>query len=296
MNCRDFSEIADSYLSNELLVETNHEVIRHLESCAGCRSLLAERRAFRDRLKRAISDARDSHVDTAFAAKLRESLQSTAQPRSLFAGFRLAFAAAAVLLMTIVGVVIYRSVGDPALESAVNSAVPEPIASVPAPLSVVPIALKTASVEAFGDHKNCALSHNLKERPISLAKAAETVDVVNRDFDKTVMDALKEKFGGDVEMIKAHYCLFNGRYFAHAVVSLRKRTISVLMTKLSADEVSSYEPAACGSDGDLNAACFSSGGYGVFVVSDAGEDEAVTVALSLSDVLGRHIARTKASI
>lgn len=296
MNCRDLSEIADSYLSNELLVETNHDVIRHLEGCANCRSLLAERRAFRDRLKRAIADARESHLDTAFAAKLRESLRAKAQPKPLFAGFRLAFAAAAVVLFAIVGVVIFRSVGDPPLESAVNSVVPEPIASVAVALPIVPVVLKTASVEAFGDHKNCALSHNLKERPISLAKAAETVDVVNRDFDKSVMEALKEKFGGDVELIKAHYCLFNGRYFAHAVVSLRKRTLSMLMTKLSAEEVSSSEPAACGSDGDLRAACFSSGGYGVFVVADTSEAEAVTVASSLSAAIAGHIGRTKASV
>ena len=295
MNCKEFGEIADSYLSNELLVETNHEVIRHLEGCADCRSLLADRRAFRDRLKQAIADARESHIDTAFAAKLRESLRAKAQPKPMFAGFRLALAAAAVLLLAIIGVVTFRSWSDPVIESAVNSAVPVPTADVPERLSVVPIALKTASAEAFGDHRNCALSHNLKERPISLEKAAKTVDDVNRDFDKSVMDALKEKFGGNVELIKAHYCVFNGRHFAHAVVSLRKRTISVLMTKLSAEDVSSHEPSACGSDGDLSSACFSAGGYGVFVVSDAGEAEAITVAGSLSGAIGVHIARARAS-
>lgn len=294
MNCRELREITDSYLNDELLVETNHDVLRHLEGCAECREVLADRRAFRARLKQAIVDARDSHVDTAFAAKLRESLRPA--PRPLFGGFRLAIAAAAVLLAVVAGFVVLRFGEGSANESASNTAAPRPVESPAAPLRIVPATLREISDEAFGDHKNCALSHNLKERPISLEKAAETVDVVNRDFDKSVIEALKEKFGGDVEMIKAHYCLFNGRYFAHAVVSLRKRTLSVLMTKLSADEVSSFEPAACGSDGDLNAACFSSGGYGVFVVSDAGDDEAVTVAASLSDALGRHITRTKASV
>ena len=31
MQCREFRDIADSYLGNELIVETNHEVISHLE-------------------------------------------------------------------------------------------------------------------------------------------------------------------------------------------------------------------------------------------------------------------------
>lgn len=292
MNCRDFSEIADSYLSNELLVETNHDVIRHLESCADCRSLLAERRAFRARLKQAIAESRESHVDTAYAAKLRENLRASSERKPLFAGFRLAFAAAAVLLVAMAGLLVFRS-GDTPIESA---KVPEPIAEKPRPPQIVPAALIEVSADAFGDHKNCALSHNLKEKPISLAKAADTVDIVNRDFDKSVIDALKEKFGGEVALIKAHYCMFSGRYFTHAVVSLRKRTISVLVTKLSSDEVSSFEPASCGSDGDLNAACFSSGGYGIFVVSDSGGSELVTLAASLSAPFSSHLARAKASV
>jgi anti-sigma factor RsiW len=110
MNCRDFSEIADSYLSNELLVETNHDVIRHLEDCRECRTMLAERRALRERLKRAIVEARESHVDTAFAAKLKEGLRSSvSRPRPMFAGFRLAFAAAAVLLVAVFGLILLRS-------------------------------------------------------------------------------------------------------------------------------------------------------------------------------------------
>jgi hypothetical protein len=111
-----------------------------------------------------------------------------------------------------------------------------------------------------------------------------------------VVEALKEKFGSEVKLLRAHYCLFNGRYFAHAIVSLRRRTISVLMTKLSEGEVSSFEPSECGSDDVLNAACFSSGGYGIFVVSDTDESEALTAAVSLSKALGRHIARAKTSI
>ena len=44
MQCCDLREVADSYLSDELLVETNHEVIVHLEACADCHRELSARR------------------------------------------------------------------------------------------------------------------------------------------------------------------------------------------------------------------------------------------------------------
>ena len=44
MYCKEFKGIMDSYISDELLIETNHEVLRHLENCSDCRDELAERR------------------------------------------------------------------------------------------------------------------------------------------------------------------------------------------------------------------------------------------------------------
>ena len=38
--CEKIRGYLDSYISNELLVETNHEVLRHLEGCPDCREEL----------------------------------------------------------------------------------------------------------------------------------------------------------------------------------------------------------------------------------------------------------------
>ena len=38
MHCRDVRELADSFLTGQLLVETNHEVVKHLETCPECRA------------------------------------------------------------------------------------------------------------------------------------------------------------------------------------------------------------------------------------------------------------------
>ena len=45
MECRDVREMADSFLGEELLTETNHEILRHLDTCPVCRADLAGRRA-----------------------------------------------------------------------------------------------------------------------------------------------------------------------------------------------------------------------------------------------------------
>ncbi len=48
--CQEIRELLDSYLSNELLVETNHAVLRHLATCTSCSSEAERRRATRDLL------------------------------------------------------------------------------------------------------------------------------------------------------------------------------------------------------------------------------------------------------
>lgn len=47
MPCKEFREHVDSYLKDELPVETNHDVIQHLEACAAANSPRAVRFARR---------------------------------------------------------------------------------------------------------------------------------------------------------------------------------------------------------------------------------------------------------
>jgi anti-sigma factor RsiW len=49
--CQRCRELMDSYVSNELLVETNLDVIRHLEGCAECRAHAEARRRTRELLR-----------------------------------------------------------------------------------------------------------------------------------------------------------------------------------------------------------------------------------------------------
>lgn len=75
MDCRDFKEMLDSYLCEELAVETNHSILRHAELCGPCRGEMAARRELRSRLRRVCSRERMS-ADA--ATRLRERLRCEA--------------------------------------------------------------------------------------------------------------------------------------------------------------------------------------------------------------------------
>jgi len=77
MECRDVRELADSYLSEQLLVETNHELLRHLETCPDCRGDMAGRRALRDGLRSAFARAEGLRPRPEFAVELMTTLRAS---------------------------------------------------------------------------------------------------------------------------------------------------------------------------------------------------------------------------
>jgi anti-sigma factor (TIGR02949 family) len=52
--CKRIRMQLDHYLSNELSVETDHEVMKHLEACAACSQALAARMRVKNLLRRAV--------------------------------------------------------------------------------------------------------------------------------------------------------------------------------------------------------------------------------------------------
>ncbi len=81
MRCQEFREMTDSYLSDELLVETNHEVLRHLENCAFCRKEFAAHRALRTRVRAAVKGAPDVQINPIFVRRLKANLRQNAFQR-----------------------------------------------------------------------------------------------------------------------------------------------------------------------------------------------------------------------
>src|SRR6266496_4563692 len=53
-HCKRIRSYLDSYLNNELTVETNHEVLTHLENCEECARSLEDRARLKAQLKHAV--------------------------------------------------------------------------------------------------------------------------------------------------------------------------------------------------------------------------------------------------
>jgi len=79
MQCRDARELLDSFIGEELLVETNHDVLRHLATCPECSAELENRRRLRTGLRQAFSRSADLQVRPEFASELTAQLRASSR-------------------------------------------------------------------------------------------------------------------------------------------------------------------------------------------------------------------------
>ena len=311
MECREFREVADSYLSDELLVETNHDVIAHLEACADCRRELAARRELRLTLRSSFANTEELRIDEQFAANLRTDLLRVASTASTSPslGRRVWMSiAACVLLAASLGLIVFsnrrqsRPLGDRQNPNhAEASPATTPIrATNPTDASLV---LAEISTFAAGDHRDCAINHRLPQRPIDLEEAGRKHDPAYLNLTKTVMSNLSN-FNEPVELVMAHSCVFNGRWFGHVVIRYRGRLASLLVTRLvQTDELTAKQAPtgiapeaqviACSRSGGFQISCFRTMRHAIFVVSDLEETENLTLARRLAPPVYEHVVRSE---
>ena len=225
MDCRNFKEVLDSYLSDELAVETNHAVMRHAEHCPNCRNEMGARRNLRGVLQAA---ATTTIASPEFRHRLRERLRAAALTEadvlqavqetpgeSFFAKWvgrfsmpQFALATAAFLLVLLSSVYLFS--GSNNVQAAVLS---------PAILQ-----------QAAGDHDHCAAFW----RNLTQGENDPVHDI--KDYDPSLQDLGKyspHKTLG-LQFHYAHVCNQDGRQFVHLVYSRGKDLISLLVTRRNA--------------------------------------------------------------
>lgn len=311
MNCQQFREMIDSYISDELLVETNHDVLHHLENCPACRQELSARRELRGKIRAAVRNAPEMQIDPNFAATLRNSLRETAlrptfrEKINAVTNLKI-LATACILLAFFLGVfwIVRRSPSEIAYTDNKNPTNKKNEILQPATSPVteaVQIAQRERTQSAVGDHKNCALKFNLAEKPVTLAEAAEKYGRMYKDLDAAVKNALQkipaekksEQKIERIEFLEAHSCVFNNRRFAHIVLRRSKNIISLLVTEANSPN-GSDEKITNQTDDGLQVAQFRSKHYEIFVVSDLSERENSSVAEMLSPAVRFHIEQAEA--
>lgn len=290
MQCDQFRRLADSYLNNELIVETNHQINSHLERCAECRYELAARRELRTRLRAAFTNAPANQMRPEFADQLSKQLRdqalgkridsaiSSPVPQSVSRARRtfLLALAASLVLATGVGLLLFRYI-KPALPAGPGGLVKTELA-------------KTAA----GDHRDCAVHFRLAEKPIDLEVAGRKYDPVYIDLTKVVLSQ------GNVELLEAHSCVFEGRRFAHLVLKYHGRPVSFLVTEAATEvtspSLSQSQVIACSQFDGYQVSCFQTARHAVFVVSDLPEGDNLALARVLAPSVYAHITRLESAI
>ena len=295
----------DSYIGDELLVETNHEMLLHLENCPSCRTELADRRDLRLRLRHSVRNSIEYSIDPVFTTRLRSNLRDQGlRPRWLDAiqnhgrALTAGFAVAAIALFFF-GLGSLGWLDRPQTTAGLQDVPPTNVGGVATPDFEIVQAVKASWREltghAIGDHKNCAVEYNLGEEPITLDEAAQIYGPFDKGLDKTVVAAVKAEFTGTAKtkFIESHSCVFEGRRFAHIVLEQNGKMVSVLVTDTDLP-MNDGEIATSTADGKTNAAGLHVGHRAVFVVSDLSNTENVTIARVVAPAIRLHAEKVGA--
>lgn len=281
MQCRELREIADSYLAEELLVETNHEVLRHLEGCPACRAEVIARRQLRATLQQAFAADPALRPDPELVTRLSRNVQAAAAVRPAASRRRLAAwwaVAAGLILAAVTGGAVWRSAtrgqsGGASAEAA-----------------EIDRALRAVSRDAAGDHRDCALHFRLAQPPIPLEDAARLYDARYRALDEAVRSA-RDAQGHPFEFVEAHVCVFAGRRFAHMVLRRKGRLVSILVTGRAASGAAGARAVIALPDvAGFRAAGFTAPRHSIYVVSELDGADNLAVARAIAGPVYQHLA------
>lgn len=259
MECREVRQLAEAFVSEQLLVETTHAMVAHLEGCPACRAEVAGLRRLRAAGQSAFANAADLAPRPEFLSSLRARLQDQAtrqRPRP-WTGW-LAMAA---------GLLLVAGLGFGVREWSLSN-------------------LSALLHAAVGDHRFCALDFKLAEQPITLEEAARRFDPVNRRLE-SLEPSTTTLSGGPLRIIERHSCVFEGRRFAHVVMSYQGQVVSLLVTT---DEGVLTIPSSFPVTDGFHATALRGSNHVAFLVSALGDDAVHEVAAAVAGPVAQALA------
>lgn len=280
MKCSDFRELIDSYLSDELLTETNHGVLRHLEQCVECRTVIEERREFRARLRSAVVNSKEFAVDEEFIAALSSSMRASILPQRRPAAIRFWNIRFSLVAATAVGLLVVFGLGFVFLQKFEGNP--------PADLAQSDKRELTTGFQqvALADHKMCAVDHDLPRQPLKIDLSAAQ----NASLQKGVVQPLESAAPGEYELIASHFCEVDGQSFAHLIYRHEGNVISVQVTDLPENEPRNGDLINNLSLQGYQIARFDVNKKAVFVISDMPESQNATTAEILEQPMRKELS------
>lgn len=268
MNCRDVRDVADSFLCEELLTETNHEILRHLDTCSSCRAEIDARRRLRGALRGAFNRAPELEASRDFQRRLRDRLRDVPVRRAGARSFPfrwLALAAGVVLAVGVAGLVLMKRSAGPA---------------------------ETLARDAIGDHQYCALTYHLGRSPVPLEEAAHRFDSAYRVLLSAPPDEISTP-EGLARVTERHSCAWGSHRFGHVIMKYRGHVVSLLMT---ADDAGTGHverdalPHVLGRPmNGLSVLSVSGSRHEILLVSDLGRHDLAELSKAVSVPLARRL-------
>ena len=191
--CRQAQARLDSYIDNELITESNLEMMQHFQRCPECNREAGERRKLRAHLQTAVREVR---VPADLEGRVRDRLREARRPHS---GRIHLMAIAAAIALCFGSWIGYQRL----------------VLSSPAMSAILRIGL--------GDHVHCAVLRQ------GAAPAHAPIDKLTGEY-KDLLPVVRQHIPADLPFVLAHKCEFQGRSFVHLTFRAENGLLSLIIT------------------------------------------------------------------
>ena len=302
MNVIDFREKAcgrirqylDSYLDNELLVETNHEVLKHLSTCPECAQLLENRARLKRRLKEAVAAEQAPAV---LLDSIQSRIRQEPRPRLFGSNFgRWGIAVAAALILAVASISVVRNTAD----------LTQTVSNGRSIFQLVSAQAKELLRVGLVDHVHCAIQMGQWKKFLSFEKmqTAPPQEALGKEFIGLV-PMVKERLGSKFDLIQGHRCMYKGREYIHLILTGEQGSIlSLIITEKQGESFTRAEVAAtivaagvpvyADRLDELEIAGFESERFLAYVVSNLPREGNLNVASALAPMVYHFLLRTEA--
>jgi hypothetical protein len=293
--CEKTRKYLDAYVSNELMVETNYEVLRHIEGCPACGAEVENRTRLRSRLKAAV---KAQSVPPELQVRIREQIRS-GRPGSwvdlgwLRAGWPRWAGATATAAALVVAAGLWVNPPTermPALSDrpAQNTYISRVSANLAATLKV-----------GLGDHLHCSIFRKYPKDPPPVEKMEGELGPAYAGLLPVVRSAVPQGY----KVIMAHQCSYAGRKFVHLTLEKDGGLLSLVVSrKQSGESLDGLSAAAEPSGvriyqsgaGPYQVAGFEAGNFFAYVVSGLMNKEHLQIASSVAPGVREFLMKTPA--
>jgi hypothetical protein len=285
-SCDKYRRSFDAYLDNELLVETNQDVLQHLNSCTECARILEDRARTKQLVRNAVTK---EQAPPELVTALRSRLRSERPSFFAFNTARWTLAVAAVLLLAIVGV--------GSLQWARTGQLGDNDGVFPALTARMQELLRVG----LNDHIHCAVLLQRWKQFVSFdeMKASTGPRSLGPEFIDLI-PAVEAKLGPEYKLIQGHRCVTNDRRYVHLILTGKNGAIvSLVITEKNKESFSESDAVAVIKSSDipiyrdrqgiLEIAGFESDKYFAYVVSNLDRTANLNVASVMAPVVYNHL-------